>query len=144
VGQEVRSVTAALLVDTCVIIRVVQDSGLAPDTELALSVAARGGQLFVSPISAWEIALKMARNRYRSPLPAIDFFNRFIAISTGRLCELSPEVLALSCSLPLLAHRDPADCILVATARALNMVLVTSDRTILDYGAAGHVKVLAC
>jgi PIN domain nuclease of toxin-antitoxin system len=132
----------ALLVDTCVVIRVMEDIRIDHATEQSMSAAADDGRLFVSPISAWEIALAMTKGRLTSTISAITYFNRFVEASTSALCELSPEILAASCSLPMLPHRDPADCILVATARALNLVLVTSDRKILDYGASGYVKVM--
>ena len=43
-----------------------------------------------------------------------------------------------SCRLPGDFHPDPADRLLVATARRENAVFVTQDRKILDYGAGGH------
>ena len=48
-----------------------------------------------------------------------------------------------SCQLPREFHADPADRLLVATARRKNAVLVTQDENILEQGAAGHVRVLA-
>jgi PIN domain nuclease of toxin-antitoxin system len=61
-----------------------------------------------------------------------------------RLTPLEPEV-ALSASYirrPL--HSDPADRLLIATARDLGVPLVTRDRRILDYAALGHVEAIAC
>jgi PIN domain nuclease of toxin-antitoxin system len=46
--------------------------------------------------------------------------------------------------LPDLAHRDPTDRMLIATARAHDLILVTRDRAILAYAAAGHVRAVAC
>ena len=46
--------------------------------------------------------------------------------------------------LPDLAHRDPADRMLIATARRRDLILITRDRAILDYAAAGHVRAIAC
>jgi PIN domain nuclease of toxin-antitoxin system len=48
-----------------------------------------------------------------------------------------------SCRLPGDFHPAPADRLLVATTRRENAVLVTEDMKILDYGASGHVRVLA-
>ncbi len=47
-------------------------------------------------------------------------------------------------SLPGNFHRDPADRLLIATARELKVPLVTRDRRILDYAAQGHVDAIAC
>jgi len=54
-----------------------------------------------------------------------------------------PRTVIDSCRLPGVFHADPADRLLVATARSANAVLVTRDRKILDYAAEGHVRVLA-
>ena len=46
--------------------------------------------------------------------------------------------------LPELTHRDPTDRMLIATARAHDLTLITRDRAILAYAAAGHVRAVAC
>jgi PIN domain nuclease of toxin-antitoxin system len=46
--------------------------------------------------------------------------------------------------LPGPVHGDPADRILIATARALDLTIVTRDSAILDYSARGHVRALPC
>ena len=46
--------------------------------------------------------------------------------------------------LPDLAHRDPADRMLIATARAHDLTLITRDRAILAYAALGHVRAIEC
>ncbi len=60
-----------------------------------------------------------------------------LALSGIRLAPLSPEVAVASTRLPGMLHADPAERILVATARPVNAVLVTEDQRLLDY-AAGH------
>jgi len=55
---------------------------------------------------------------------------------------LSTEVAIQSCDLPDRLHRDPADRMIVATARVTNAVLMTRDRRILDYAARGHLTVI--
>ena len=57
-----------------------------------------------------------------------------------RLEPLSVSVAVASTRLPGQFHSDPADRIIVATARQLGAVLVTDDKLLLDYAAAGHVK----
>ncbi len=55
---------------------------------------------------------------------------------------LAPEVAVASTRLPGELHRDPADRMIVATARVLGAVLITADQALLDYGSHGHVRVL--
>lgn len=133
-----------LLLDTCVLLYAAGATPLHPDAAQAIESAGQEGQLFVSPVSAWEIGLLMARGRLKSMYSAIEFFDRFVVRTSCDVCALSPAILANSSFLPNLQHRDPADCLLIATARALELTLVTRDRAILNYGAEGYVKTLAC
>jgi PIN domain nuclease of toxin-antitoxin system len=55
---------------------------------------------------------------------------------------MSPHIAIGSTRLPDEPHGDPADRILMATARAVGARLVTCDRSILDYAARGHLAVL--
>lgn len=65
-----------------------------------------------------------------------------LALPGIRLEPLSPEVAVASTRLPGALHPDPADRIIVATARRLEATLVTADGLLIEYAAAGHLKVL--
>ena len=54
------------------------------------------------------------------------------------------EVLVASAYLPGNPPKDPADRILVATAREYGYKLITRDLLLLEYGKLGHVQVLEC
>ena len=136
--------TNELLFDTCAMIQIAGPVPLQADTAKAVENAAKTGRLRVSPISAWEIAMAVARGRINTTLTALRFFDTFLERTGSQLCALEPEVLTLSVSLPGQFHKDPMDRILVSTARHNGFTLVTSDSAILAYGKLGHVKVLAC
>ena len=55
----------------------------------------------------------------------------------ARLVDLTPEIIADSTNLPGSFHNDPADQLLVATARVLDIPMMTADSKILSYS---HVK----
>ena len=57
---------------------------------------------------------------------------------------IPPAVLLDSSFLPGAPPRDPADRIIAATARAYRYRVMTRDRALLDYGAAGNLEVIAC
>ncbi|MGA1802586.1 PIN domain-containing protein [Rhizobium sp. HT1-10] len=57
---------------------------------------------------------------------------------------VTATIFITSCALPRPVHKDPIDRILIATAREHDLTIITRDRAILAYGAAGHVKTLAC
>jgi len=62
----------------------------------------------------------------------------------GLLIEpLLPQIAVEASSLPETFHRDPADRLIVATARVENATLMTRDQRILDYAARGHLTAIA-
>ena len=86
----------------------------------------------------------MAKGRLKSPLAPAEFFRRFLVNLNGELCALTPEILIDSSFLPGTPHGDPTDRILMASARGLDMVLVTRDQPILAYGPAAYLRTLEC
>lgn len=56
----------------------------------------------------------------------------------------SPQAMIQASLLPGTLHRDPVDRILAASAREGGHVLFTGDQALLDYGAAGHVRIHRC
>jgi PIN domain nuclease of toxin-antitoxin system len=87
----------------------------------------------VSAISAWEIAKLVEYNRLELPCPLQEWFYEALNYPGIRLIELTPEIAIESTKLPGEFHRDPADQIIVATARLYDSSLITSDTKILKY-----------
>lgn len=73
------------------------------------------------------------------PCPTLEWLNQALSYPGVRLLELSPEIAADSTQLPGEFHKDPADQIIVATARIHGFPLLTADRKILAYP---HVETL--
>lgn len=136
---------APVLLDTCAILWLAAGS---PRGERARghmrSAQETGSAAMVSPISAWEIGLLAARGRISLVEPARRWFARLLATPGLRLAEMPPEVLIAASELPGVLHADPADRILVATARECGYRLLTGDRRMLEYAERGHVMALAC
>jgi PIN domain nuclease of toxin-antitoxin system len=138
-------VTDKLLLDTCAIIWIALNEPIKPEAKAAMKAAiAADEKVRVSPISAWELGLLSAKGRLPTARPPITLFGEVIATAGIRVEALSPEVLIESSFLPGALHSDPADRILIATARTLDLTLLTRDRAILDYARQGHVRALAC
>jgi PIN domain nuclease of toxin-antitoxin system len=104
----------------------------------------RGWPVLVSPITAWEIGLLVARNRISLALSPTDWFSRLLETSGITLAAMQPGVLIASSFLPGEPPRDPADRILAATARGGGHRLVTRDRALLSYAEAGHIRAVRC
>ena len=133
-----------LLLDTCAFIYLATGRLMRPEAVEAVATALDADEVAASPVTAWELGKLVSRGRLRLTDEPIQFFNGLIARPGFKLCELTPEILVKASFLPDSAHKDPMDQILIATARALGLTLVTDDRAILAYGAEGHVKTLAC
>jgi len=68
-----------------------------------------------------------------------DWVRDALAYPGVQLLPLTPDIAIESTRLPDPFHKDPADRILVATARVLNLSVLTEDRKILAYA---HVTCL--
>ncbi|MGH9465625.1 MAG: type II toxin-antitoxin system VapC family toxin [Thermoanaerobaculia bacterium] len=88
--------------------------------------------LWVSDISPWEIATLWQLGRLRLSLPLRDWLERATAPPLVQRCGITPAVAAEVAALPASLPRDPADRILVATARVLGATLVTRDRRLIE------------
>ena len=87
----------------------------------------------ISAICCWEVAKLVERGRLRLPLPTDQWLHAALSYPGLRLLDLNPDIAADSCSLPGHFHGDPADQIIVATARHHESRLVTMDQRILSY-----------
>lgn len=104
----------------------------------------QGDPVLVSPITAWEVGLLVARGRLAIPTNPQAWFERLMQAPHVSLAALTPAVLIASSFLPDAPFRDPADRILTATAREFGLTLVTRDRALLAYAKAGHLRAIAC
>ncbi len=100
------------------------------------------GLLWVSVISVWEIATLESLGRLSLSRPCEEWVSEALAATGMNLAEVTSEIAVGSARLSRQLLADPADRILVATARHLNATLVTADRAILAYGSRGHLNVM--
>lgn len=133
------------MLDTHAAIWIVEDQRIASDAKDAIEAAYRtDSAIFVSAITAWEIGMLVARNRLGLSTRPERWFQRLLAVEGVRLADLSPDILIASSFLPGEPPRDPADRIILATARDLGATLITRDRLMLKYGEDGQVSTVAC
>ena len=96
-------------------------------------------QRTIASISIWEFAMMVTKGRINVKIDPKRWLNNAISNSGLRVIELTPEIAMESCNLPGSFHKDPADQIIVATARTYNLTLLTKDRKIIEYP---HVKAI--
>src|SRR5688572_7550766 len=108
-------------------------------TEVILKNA-EDGSIALSAISLWEISMLYARRRILLNQPCLNWINRSLEAPGIVLCPLTPEIAVESSTLPGIFHGDPADRIIVATARVLSVPLVTKDQQILNYREESYLE----
>jgi PIN domain nuclease of toxin-antitoxin system len=122
-----------ILLDTHIWVWWVHDDKQLSQSQVEAIKASETNIIGVSTISCWEIAKLVEYGRLTLPCSLDEWFNQALTYPGIRLLELTPEIAIESTQLPGDFHRDPADQIIVATARVHNCPLVTSDGKLLKY-----------
>jgi PIN domain nuclease of toxin-antitoxin system len=89
--------------------------------------------LGLSAISCWEVAKLVERGRLDLPVDIATWMSQALGYPGMRLLDLSPDIAVESTRLPGTFNKDPADQIIVATARIYGCRLVTLDTAIREY-----------
>jgi len=107
-----------------------QDRRLGARTIAALDALPGSDRPFISDISLWEVAMLVASGRLSLDIALEDWLEAAAHPRSVRVLPITPEIAAGVAALAASFHRDPADRILVATARARKLPVVTHDRRI--------------
>jgi PIN domain nuclease of toxin-antitoxin system len=102
----------------------------------------REGNLRISVISIWELAMLEKRGRVALPMNVRTWVEQALSKPGIAVAPLTPEIAIESVHLPGEMHGDPADRMLVATARVLGAKLVTKDAQLIRYSRQRHVRAL--
>jgi PIN domain nuclease of toxin-antitoxin system len=140
-------VSRGLLIDTCALIWIAAlagDAHLGPAEDAMDEAREKGLPICLSPMSAWEIGMLAAKGRLPMPMPPRVWLERLMSGAGIVWADMPVDVLLASSTLPGDPHGDPADRIIMATAREFGLRVITRDRKILDYAAKGHVLALEC
>jgi PIN domain nuclease of toxin-antitoxin system len=115
------------------------DPALSAKAKAAINRELNSGEILVSAISAWEIAMLVEREKLVLSMDVGSWLATVQSIEAVRLVPVDPEIAVKSVELPGEFHKDPADRMIVATARKFAVPLVTKDDKIRAYA---HVKTL--
>jgi len=134
---------SALLLDTHVWLWYAEGvSGrLRPASIRQLDEARQGDGLILSAVSVWEIGMHAARGRIQLTMPLPAWVDHALSVPGLRLVPVDAAVAAESTLLPGEPQGDPADRLLIATARIHGVALATRDERILGYAKQGHLRV---
>ena len=117
-----------VLLETCALIALANG----PLPAAAARAFGLATQAFVSPVSAWEIAIKYKTGKLPLPKPPLAWFRSLCALYHLTELPLDAALLCAAADLPLI-HRDPFDRVLIATAQRQQLTLLTSDQIIPTY-----------
>ena len=132
-----------ILLDTHVLVWAVEgDRRLGANAAAAIEEARRTDRVGVSAITPWEIALLAQRGRLRLALDVGAWIDAALGAQGVEVLPIEPAIAVASVRLPSAFHADPADRVIVATARHWRTFLVTADRAIATYAEAGHLRVI--
>lgn len=93
----------------------------------------RDDGLVVSIMSAWEIAKLVQKGKLSFSIPCREWIDGAVRTDGVTMHPLTPDICVESTELPGVFHGDPADQLIVATARLLGAPIVTGDRRIRGY-----------
>jgi PIN domain nuclease of toxin-antitoxin system len=108
----------------------------------AIREAESHGNLRISPISIWELALLEKRGRVALPMNVPVWVEEALSKPGVALAPLTPEIMIETVHLPGDLHGDPADRMLVATARVTGATLLTKDERLIRYAKQRHVRAI--
>lgn len=132
-----------ILLDTHVLVWLIQgDAKLGRKTFATLDEAVADQQLTVCAITPWEVSMLADKGRLYLGMPTARWITEALAIPGIALLPLEPLVAVAAGELPGDIRGDPADRLIVATARHLSCPIATADRAILGYAKAGHVAAI--
>jgi PIN domain nuclease of toxin-antitoxin system len=134
-----------MLLDTCAAIWLVNGDPMSADSRASITAAQTENLgIYVSPMTAWEVATLVAKNRLQLALSPEAWFEALLGLVGVRLAAMPPRVLIASATLPGAPPKDPVDRIIAATGRTFGYSIVTRDGELMLYARAGHIVVVGC
>ncbi len=112
---------------------------LSSDAAAAIAAERPDGEVLISSITAWEIAMLVARGRLGLSMDIGAWLALVEEIDEVRFIPVDNLIAVDAVALPGEFHKDPADRLIVATARTLGAPIVTADEKIRDYA---HVRTI--
>jgi PIN domain nuclease of toxin-antitoxin system len=132
----------SVLIDTHVWLWLAQGNDRLWDTPgfHAIQKARESNGILISIISVWEVGLLASKGRILVRQDYRRWIERALQEPVMKLQLMTVGIALESSALPGEFHSDPADRILVATARELNVPIITADARILAYANSGHIR----
>ena len=123
-----------IVLDTHVLVWWVSgDSQLSRAARDAIEAAEQNGEILVSAISAWEVAMLVKAGRLALTVDVVAWLDTVVQVPAVRFVPVDVRISVQSVDLAGEFHKDPADRLIVATAQLHSVPLITADLKIRDY-----------
>ena len=122
-----------IVLDTHALIWWVSGGPLSEKAGMAIHRSCATLGLYASTMTAWEIAMLVKKGRLELTLDAAEWIRQVEALPELHFVPVDVDIAIASTRLPGVLHPDPADRIIVATARSLGAPLVTRDAKLIEY-----------
>lgn len=132
-----------LTLDTHVLIWYIEGIRLTQNQINVIENARRKGCLYISTISIWEIAMLANKDKIAFAISLNEWIDQVLITPGLNLIDLTIPILTQSCELLHYPHKDPADRLIITSSRYINSHLMTFDQKIIDYAAAGYLKIVS-
>jgi PIN domain nuclease of toxin-antitoxin system len=120
-----------IILDTSVLLWLAADQNKL-SSKAKKCIRENAGNLFVSSISVFEIAIKARKGKLDLPLEAGEWFAKVLQFHGIQEVPINSAIAARSVRLPLL-HNDPCDRFIIATAIQNSMIIISGDSLIAQY-----------
>jgi PIN domain nuclease of toxin-antitoxin system len=137
-------VSDAVLLDTCALLWLMEEAEFSAPALESVNAAMREREVWVSPVSAWELGVLASSRQLVLSMPVQSWFEAILEMPGVGLAELTPNVYIESSFLPGVPPGDIADRLLIAAARAYALTIITRDAAMLAYAGEGHVRAIRC
>ncbi|MBN8999476.1 MAG: type II toxin-antitoxin system VapC family toxin [Rhizobiales bacterium] len=121
---------------------------LSDDALVQIGECQAAGRLYVSPISAWELALAVRKPLNAPALGDDDVARWFRSAARATASKISPigQSVAVEAArvVSTTGHKDPGDCFLIATARLRKLSIISRDRAMLELAEPGYLDLIEC
>lgn len=113
-----------------------------PKQKKLIEEAASESLIAIAAISTWEIAMLVAKGRIILEEPVLSWLQVALNLPGVELKPLTPDIAVESSQLPGDFHGDPADRLIVATARVHQLTLLTHEEKILTYAKQHYLSAI--
>ena len=141
--EEIVKMSEKILLDTHILIwSLLEPEKLSSSVKDVITAAQNSDSLYIASITLWEIAMLIQKQRISVFKRTADFLSSITSIDGLHLIQMNADIAAESVALPGGFIGDPADCLIIASAREAAATLITKDQKILDWAKQGYLKVI--